>query len=132
MTRLVFWLSYALTTRLKQDAALLAAIRRRRSQAARRGSQAPFLDVGLNEDEAHLAKVNVNSTRAVCADGWKEVLRFEIVGNFVQFLPVPGEEDAARSWPIANANHITLNIFRAVGDPVEWLIVPPLPVREIS
>lgn len=65
---------------------------------------------------------------AVGSDGGEEVLRLQVVGDLLQFLSVPGEEYAAGPWAITNTDHITLHIFRAVGDSGERLIVAPLTV----
>lgn len=60
---------------LQENAALLRAVRRRGSQAARDGGQPPFLDICLDEDEARLTKVDVNRRGPVGSNGGKEVLR---------------------------------------------------------
>lgn len=101
-------LSRTLATRLKENAALLAAVRWGRSQAARHGGQAPFLDIAFNKDEPHLTKVDMDRTRAVGPDGREEVLGAIVVGHILQLLAVAGEEDGPGPGSVANANHIAL------------------------
>lgn len=60
---------------LQQDAALLAAVRRRGREAAGHGSKTPFLDVSLNEYKTHLSKVHMHRAWAVRSNRWEEIRR---------------------------------------------------------
>lgn len=116
---------------LEQDVALLGAVRRRRREAAGHGGEAPLLDVGLDEDEAGLAKVDVDDAGAVGADGGEEVLRLDTVNDVLQFLTVAGEENGARPRAVADANDVALDVLRCVGRRVEGLVAPALARRQI-
>lgn len=107
----------------QQDATLFGAVRRRGCEAARDGRQSPFLDVGLDEDEAGLAEVDVDSSRAVGADGREEVLGLEAVDDFLELLAVAGEEDAACPGSVADTDNVALNELGAVRCLVEGLVV---------
>lgn len=93
----------------QQNTTLLGAIWGRRSQTASDGSQSPFLNIGLNENEAGLAKVDMDDCGTVGADGWEEVLRLEAVDYLVEFLAVAGEEDGTGAGTISDANNVALD-----------------------
>lgn len=63
-----------LCSAFQQNTALLRAIWRWWCQATSYRSKPPLLDVGLNEDEAGLAEVDMDNGRAVGTNGWEEVL----------------------------------------------------------
>lgn len=108
---------------LQQNATLLGAVRWRRRKASSDGRKAPFLDVGFDEDEAGLTKVDVNSGGPVGADGREEVLRLEAMDDFFEPLAVAGEENGARARTIADADNIALDELRTVGCAAKGLVV---------
>jgi hypothetical protein len=63
---------------------------------------------------------------AVGADGGEEVLRFEAVGDVVEFLAVAGEEEGAGAGAVADADDVALDVGRAVGGGCEGLVVAAL------
>jgi hypothetical protein len=132
MPRFVCLLPLSLTPSLKKDAPLLAPVRRGRCQATRHRSQTPFFDVCLNEDETHLTKVDMYSTRTVCADGGEEVLSLQVVRKLVQLLAIPGEEDTACPGSIAYPNDVSLYVGRPEGRGSERLIESAMPARNVS
>jgi hypothetical protein len=87
---------------------LLATIRWGWGEAASHGGQAPFLDVALDEDESHLAKVYMDGARSVGTYGREEVLRTIIMSHVLEFLAVASKEDGAGSGSISNTYHIAL------------------------
>lgn len=111
---------------LEEDAALLATVGGWGSETACRRSQAPLLDICLDEDEAGLPKVHMHRARSVGSDGWEQVLRLETVGHVFQLLAVPREEYRARAGTVADADHIALCEGRPVRRPIERLVVSPL------
>lgn len=131
MTRFICGLPDAFPPRLKKNAALLAAIWRWWSKTPSHRSQSPFLDIGFDEDKPHLTKVDVHGARAIGADRWEEILTLEIVRDFIQFLPVSGEEDASRARPVAYSNHVALHIGRSVKCRCEWLVISAMSRRNI-
>lgn len=68
----LLWLLSALS-RFEEDAALLGAVWGWGREGAGCGREPPFLDVCFDEDEAELAKVDVDGCGAVGADGGEEV-----------------------------------------------------------
>jgi hypothetical protein len=89
------WRLGAFSPGFEQYAALLASIRRWRGKTAGHWSQTPFLDIGFDKHEAHLAKVHMHRARPVGPNGWEEILRLEPVRDVVDLLPVAGEEYCA-------------------------------------
>ena len=57
------------------------------------------------------------------ANRGEEILRFEAVGDVIKLFAVTGEEDSAGAWTVAETDHITLDVFGAVGGRGEGLIV---------
>jgi hypothetical protein len=121
-----------LGTSFQQYATLLRSIRWRRSQASSHRSQTPFLDVCLDENEAGLTKVDVNSSRTICTDRREEVLRLEPVNNLLELFTIASEEDSTGSRTITYPNDITLHQWRTIGSRAEWLIVAAGTSRLIS
>ena len=115
----------------EQYAALLTPIRWRWRKTAGHGRQTPFLNVGLNEDETALAKIDVDCARTVGADCGEEILGLETVGDVVKLFAVAREEKCACSGSIANADDIALYVFRAVVCGGEGLIVATLAGRGV-
>lgn len=107
----------------EEDGSHLVAISGRRSKGSSHGSQAPFLDVGLDEDEAGLAEVDVHRGRPGGPDGRKQVESVQPHIRILQFLSVPREEHRARPRPIADPQHITFLQRRAVRGRGEWVVV---------
>jgi len=124
-------LSYAFATRVKKNRPLFAAVWWWGCQTASLRCEAPFLHVGFDEDEPHLAEVDMHLTRSVCADCRKEVLRFETVSNILEFLPVACEEERSGSWSVPNADNISLHIGWGVGGRYEWLVVAAVSVGHV-
>lgn len=116
---------------LEQNTTLLGTVGRRRSEAPVHGRQPPLLDIGLDEDEARLSKVDVHNTRPVGAYGREEILGFEPVRYVFQPLTVARVENGARPGPVANADHVPLNVLWGVRSRVEGLIKPPDAIREV-
>lgn len=112
-----------LVSSLEEYAALLRTIWWWWRKGTRDGCETPLLDVGLDEDEAGLSKVDVDNSRSNGADGWEEVWRFQAVDNFLKLLAVAGEEDCACSGPVAYANHVALDERRAVAVLAEGLVI---------
>lgn len=125
-------LPHAVPPTLKQNTALLAAVRRRRRQAAGLRREPPFLDVGLDEHEAQLAEVDVHLAGPVGADRGEEVLRFEPVRHVFEFLAVAREEHGSRARSVADADDVALDVLGAVGCPGEGLVVPAEAVGEVG
>jgi len=110
--------------RLQENAALLAAVRWRRREAASHRRKAPLFDVCFYKHKPTLTKVDVYSTRAVSAHRWEEILTFEPMGHIIQFLAVACKEHRACARSIPNANHVTLYVLRPVWSWVERLVIP--------
>lgn len=113
----------AVPSRFEEDAALLTTVRRWWRQTAGHRRQTPFLDVGLDEDEAALAEVDVHGAGPLRADGGEKVLRFEAVGHVVELFAVACEEDGAGAGTVADTDDVALDVFRTVGGGREGLIV---------
>lgn len=124
-------LPHALPSALEQNATLLAAVWRRGRKTAGHRSQAPFLDIGFDEDEAHLAEVHVDVARAVGADGREEVLGFQAVGDVFELFAVAREEDGSGAWTVADADHVALFVGGCVLCARERLVVAPLTCRGV-
>jgi hypothetical protein len=112
-----------LVSSFQQNATLLGAIGRRRSQTASDRRQPPFLDVGLDENESSLSKVDVHRSRTVGADRRKEVLCLQTVDDLLQLLAVSCEEDGTGSRTVPNPNYVTLHKGRPIRRLAEWLVV---------
>ena len=121
-----------LCSRFQQNATLLRAVRRRRRQASSDRSKTPLLDVGLDEDEASLAKVDMNNRGTVGADSREEVLCLESMDDLIKFLAVASEEDGSGSWTVTNTNDIACNVLRAIVHAAEGLVVATVAVGLIS
>lgn len=67
-------LTNTFSTTFEEDAALFAAVWRWWCKAASHRGKTPFLDIGFDEDKAHLAKVDLDVARAIGSDGREEVL----------------------------------------------------------
>ena len=113
----------AIPSGFEQYASLFASVWRGRRKTACHGRQAPFLDVGFDEDETALAEVDMHCARAVGADCGEEVLGFQTVGHVVEFLAVAGEKDGARSGAVSDANNVALDVFRSVVCGSEGLVM---------
>lgn len=113
-------------TRLEQDAALLAAIRRRRRKAASHGCQTPLLDIGFDKDKAGLSEVYMHDARAVCADRGEEVGCLEAVSDVFQLLAVARKENSSSPWPVSNTYHVALNNAGSVRSRSKGLIKSPV------
>lgn len=111
--------------RFKKDTPLLRAVRRRWCQRTRHRGQAPFLNVGLNKDEASLAKVDVDDAWSVSADCWEEVLILEAMYDIFKLLAVTGEEYGSRARPVPDADDVALHNLRAVLRWCERLVISP-------
>jgi hypothetical protein len=112
-----------LGTSFQQNATLFGAIRWRRSQATSHGSQTPFLDVCLDEDEAGLTKIDVDDSGTVGTDGWEEIWRLKTVDNLVEFLAVASEKDGAGPWAVSNTDDVALDEMWSIWSRAEWLVV---------
>lgn len=110
----------------QQYATLLAPIWWWRGQRPRGGGETPLFDVGFDEHEAELAKVDVDAGGTVGADGGEEVEGFETVGGVVEFFAVAGEEDGAGAGTVADADDVTLVEGGGVGGAGEGLVVAAL------
>lgn len=69
----VAWWGLATLASFQEDATLLASVGGRGREGAGRGCETPFLNIGLDENEAELAEVDVDGGGPVSADGWEEV-----------------------------------------------------------
>lgn len=98
----------ALAAGFKEDTTLLAAIWGRWSEAARHWCQPPFLDIRLDEDKAHLPKIDMHSAWPVCAYSWEEILCLQAVDKLFELFAIPSEEDGAGSWPVAYSDDVAL------------------------
>jgi hypothetical protein len=123
--------SYAFATGVEENGTLFAAVGGRGCETAGLGRETPFLDVGFNEDKAHLAKVDVDLAWAICAYCGKEVLSLEAVGDVVEFLAVSGEEKGACSGSVADADDVSLYVGRTVGRGLEGLVVSAVSVGHV-
>lgn len=117
---------------LQQDAAGFGAVWRWGSQRARHWSQAPFLDIGFNENEASLAKVDVDSCGSVGANSGEEILVLHPMDRVIEFLAVASEEDATGSRAVSASNNIALDELRRVWCMVERLVEALHAIREVS
>ena len=106
---------------------MLAAVRWWWSQAAGHGRQSPLLNIGFDEDESHLAEIDVNSTRAVSPNGREEVLAFQVVRELVQLLAVPGEENGAGARSVPYADDVSLDIRGSIRGGSEGLVPSAMP-----
>jgi len=117
----------------EQDTPRLTTIRWRRSQTAGHRSKAPFLDIGLDEDKAHLSKIDVHFAGACSADGGKQVRMLESVRYVFELATVAGEEDCARAGTIADADDIADNIWWSIGRcGCEGLVEPTIAGGEVG
>lgn len=113
----------AVGARFQQNTTLLRSVRRRRREASGSGSQTPFLDIGLDEDETGLTKVDVDHGRTVGANSGEEVLRLETVDHLLELLAVASKEDGTGSRAVANTDNIALHQLGAVGSRAKGLVV---------
>jgi hypothetical protein len=102
---------------------LFAAIRRRRRKTTSHGGKTPFLDIGFDEDESRLSKINVYCAGAIGTDCWEEVLRFQAVGYIFELLAIAREENSTCAWAVSYTDNITLNVCRCVVRGSKWLVV---------
>jgi hypothetical protein len=114
------------TTSFQKNTALLTPIRRRRRQRTRHWRKTPFLDISFDKHEPRLPEVDVHGAGPVRADGGEEVLRFEAVGDVVEFLAVAGEEEGSGAGAVADADDVALHVGGAVGGGGEGLVVAAL------
>lgn len=121
--------SYAFPAAFEEDGTLFASVGGWRSETTCHGSQAPFLDICFDKDEAHLAEVDVYLAWTVCTDCGEEILRFEAVGYIVEFLAVAGKEKSSCARAVSNSNDVSLNEGRAVRGRCEGLVVTARSVR---
>lgn len=120
------------TALLQQYTSRLTAVWWGWRQTPGHGRQPPFLDIRFYEHETALAKVDVDVTRAVCANCRKEILGFETVRDIIELFAIAREEDGARSGAVADTNDIAGCVGRAVLRGREWLVVTPGPGGEIG
>lgn len=121
-----------LSAGLKQNAAVFTAVGRGWCQATCHRSQAPFLNVGLDEHEAHLAEIDMDGTGTVGSNSWEQILRPIVVNHVLQFLPIAGEKYCARSRPVANTDDIALEQRWAVRCRCERLVKPTVTCRLVG
>lgn len=126
VTRLIRRLSRSFSSCLEQDATLLAAVWWRGCKTASHRRQTPFLHIRFDENKSHLSEVDVDVTGSICPHGWKEILTFQVVCNFVQLFTISREEDTSGSRSISYTNDISLHIWRPVGVGRERLVVPSM------
>lgn len=117
------WSVAVLGAGLEKNTALLGAVRGWRREATGDRGEAPFLDVGLDEDESRLAQIDVNSGRPVGADGREEVLRLEAMHDFLELLAVASKEYGTGAGSISNADNVALDKTGAVGCMTKGLVV---------
>lgn len=120
-----------LPSSFQKNVALLRSIWRWRCQAASHRCETPLLDVGFDEDEAGLAKVDVDGAGTIGSDGREEVLGLETMDDILQFLSVASEEDCARARAIANTYDIALHVLGTVLCTVKRLVVATLASRSV-
>ena len=99
----------------KQDTPRFTTIRRWLRQTSRHWRESPFLDICLDEDEAHLAEVDVHFTGAGRADRGEEVRVFQGMCYVFEFAAIAGEEDCPRTRAVADADDVADDVGRAVG-----------------
>jgi hypothetical protein len=121
-----------LGTGFQQNATLLRSVRGWRSQTSSDGGQTPFLDIGLDEDEAGLSEVDVNSSRAVCANGGEEVLCLETVDYLFELLTIACKEDSTSSRPVTHTNNIALYQWGPIRSGAKWLVIAASTGRLVS
>src|SRR4051812_48772395 len=93
---------------LQQNASLFTAIWWWWSKRSCLRCKTPLLHIGFNEDESHLAKVDVHVGRSVSAHSREEVLTLESVCDVLEPFAVACEEDSSGPWAVAYTNHIAL------------------------
>lgn len=70
--------------------------------------------------------------RPICADGRKEVLGSEAVGDIVEFFAVTGKENASCTRAVSDTYDVALNKARAVICGDEGLVVAAGTSRGVS
>jgi hypothetical protein len=121
-----------LGTSFQQNATLLRSVRGWGSQTSSNGGETPFLDVGLDKDESSLSEVDVDSSRAVCADGGEEVLRLETVDYLFELLTIACEEDSTSPRSVTHADNIALYQWGPVRSGAKWLVIAASTGRLVS
>lgn len=109
MTTSLWWCVAVLCAGLEENTALLGTVRGWRREAAGDGGESPFLDVGLDEDEARLAEIDMNRGWAVGANSREEVLRLETVNDFLELLAVASKEDSSGPGSVPNTYDVALD-----------------------
>lgn len=120
--KVLLLLRYPLS-RLQQDRAVFTAVWWWWGKGSIHWGEPPLLYICLDEDEAQLAEVDVDSTGSVCTEGGEEIEALEPMGNIVEFLSIAGEEYGAAAGTVADAYHIALDVGGAVVSARERLIV---------
>jgi hypothetical protein len=121
--------TYAFTTSFQQNAPLLAAIGRRRCERTSLRCETPLLHVCFYENESHLAEVDVNISRAICANRGEEVLALKAVCDVLESFAVAGEENSTGPRAIAYAYYVALYESWRIVCCVERLVVSSLSSR---
>ena len=116
----------------QKNTPLLAPIRRWRRKTACHGGQTPFLDIGLYEDEATLAEVDVDRTWTIGSDGGEEILRLETMDNVVELFAVACEEDGASSGSVADAHNVALDVFGPIEGRDKGLVIATVAARGVG
>lgn len=80
---------------LEQDTAGLGSVWWWGCKRARHGCQSPFLHVGLDKNKTGLAKIHMNCSRAIGADGREKVGILDAVDDVVELFAVASKENAA-------------------------------------
>lgn len=88
--------------------------------------------MSFDEDEAHLAEVNVHLAGSVGADRREPVLRLVPVTDVLELLAVAREEHSARARAVSDAYDVALYVFGPVGIRMEGLVVPACAVGNVG
>jgi hypothetical protein len=94
--------------------------------------QTPLLDISLDENETHLAEVDVYMAWSVCADSGEEVLGLEAVCDVVKLLAVSSEKEGSGSRSVSDADDISLDVCGTVGRGLEGLVVSAVSVGHVG
>jgi hypothetical protein len=123
--------TYSLAASFQQNAPLFTAIGRRWCEGTSLGCETPLLHVCFYENEPHLAEVDMNIGRAICANRGEEVLAFEAVCDVLESFAVASEENSTGPWAIAYAYYVALDESRRIACRVERLVESSLSSRSV-
>jgi hypothetical protein len=117
------WIRSNTASDIKQDASTLAAIGWGRGKSSHTGCQTPLLNIGFNEYETCLTKVDMNAARTVRAYCGKQVPATQTNKSVLGLATVAGIKYSSSSWAVTNTEDIALLERRAEGCCGEGVVV---------